>query len=97
MGGKPVACCRGFPSCYFHALVHDAGVWLGGTQASCACCASFDTLLGPEKTSGCGGCCSLAAPGLDRLTHPLGGHCGVCGGWGGGCGGWGCGGVLSVA
>ena len=32
----------------------------------------------------------VAAPGLDRLTHPV-------EGCGGGCGGLGCGGVLSVA
>ena len=25
MGGRPAACCRGFPSCYFHTLC-----WLGG-------------------------------------------------------------------
>ena len=58
----------------------------------------FGTLLGPEGTPECG-CCSLAAPGLDRLTHPW---CrrllvGGVGGCGGGRGGLGCGCVLSVA
>ena len=48
----------------------------------------FDTLLGPEKTSGRWWVFFLAMSGLDRLTHPL------CepvwlGGCGGGCGGFG--------
>ena len=51
----------------------------------------FGMLLGPEKTPAVGGVfLGEAAPGLDRLTHPV-------EGCGGGCGGLGCGGVLSVA
>ena len=78
---------------------------------SCACCGGvagwnitpeivngFGTLLGPEKTSaGWWLFFLVAAPGLDRLTHPVGAPC-----WGGWVWWWlwwvsGCGGVLSVA
>jgi hypothetical protein len=51
----------------------------------------FGTLLGPEKTSaGWWLFFLVAAPGLDRLTHPVWAPCGVCGWvWWWLCGGWG--------
>ncbi len=87
------------------------GVWLGGTYDQISGdlffggLLGFGTLLGPERTPdgplNVGGLVFfLAAPGLDRLMHPV---CvlpccwGWCGGCGGGCIGLGCGCVLSVA
>jgi hypothetical protein len=81
-------------------LVDSTPLLVGGVAGWNITPEDFDelgTLLGPEKTSaGWWLFFLVAAPGLDRLTHPWwplvwGGGCG------GGCGGWGCGGVLSVA
>ena len=96
MGGQTPACCRGFPSCYFHTLCRLGGC--GWVEHDARNRERFGTLLGPEKTS-----CRLVGcffwwplPARDRLTHPCGAfRCLV--------GvvvvvvGSGCGGVLSVA
>ena len=88
MGGQTPACCRGFPSCYFHTLRVLGGVAGWNTNrksfADCGVKGEFGTLLGPEKTSGCWWMFLWPAVlGPDRLTHSL------CGGCGGGCGGFG--------
>ena len=69
-------------------------MWLGGTRTNALPDEhALGTLLGPEKTPGWV-FLGVAAPGLDRLTHPEARERGGCGG---GRIGLGCGCVLSVA
>ena len=81
MGGRPAACCRGFPSCYFHTLCRLGGVagWNMNT-GSCGTGSARCWVLRRHLPVG-GLFFLVAAPGLDRLTHP-------CVGCGGGCGGF---------
>jgi len=90
MGGRPAACCRGFPSCYFHTPCMSGGV--AGWNMTPEDVNGFGTLLGPEKTSA--GWWVVFSGGRSR---PGPSNASLCGVW------WwlwwvsGCGGVLSVA